>query len=499
MIKIRKKINNNGLAKLEVDRITPINARVGVLGVGHHVYWDQFEGLKDDLLKKLVIFTEILEDFDVEIEVFGISDNSESAYKKATEIKSANLDLLFVDMLTYATSGSIAAIFREVQIPIVLVALQPEESLDYKNASTYLQLLNDDICAIPEFMNTAIRMGRKPLSFIIGTLYNDKEAIKEIGEYCQIAKVLNSLRNARIGQMGHVLEAMFDMHTDPTKITSVFGCHIVQTEPNMVLKHYLNSKQEEVDDYKEMILKFFDRPSPKNDPITEKLKDEDLETAAKVGVALQYFIKENNLDGLAYYYEGQDGSDIQKVVTNFIVGNSLLTAGGFPMCGELDLKTCLAMLIMDRLEMGGSFAEFHPIDFKGQFVLVGHDGPHHINIADGLPVIRSLKKYHGKPGMGAGVEFKIKSGPITMLSIAQKENGEFKFIIAEGESKEGAIPPTGNTNTRGFFEPNIKTFLGRWFVESPTHHFALGIGHKADIIKKIGEFLNIETVIIPKT
>ena len=48
-------------------------------------------------------------------------------------------------------------------------------------------------------------------------------------------------------------------------------------------------------------------------------------------------------------------------MSNLIVGNSLLTSAGFPMCGEYDIKTCIAMLIMDRLEIGGSFAEFHPM------------------------------------------------------------------------------------------------------------------------------------------
>ena len=187
---------------------------------------------------------------------------------------------------------------------------------------------------------------------------------------------------------------------------------------------------------------------------------------------------------------------MRKLVTNFIVGNSLLTAAGFPMCGEYDIKTCIAMLIMDRLEIGGSFAEFHPIDFERGTVLVGHDGPHHLNIADCKPVIRSLKKYHGKPGSGAGVEFKIKEGPITMMSIGVKADGKFKMIIAEGESVNGPVPPTGNTNTHGRFMPDIKTFLKRWAAEGPTHHFALGIGRHAETLKKIGNILNIENVIV---
>jgi L-arabinose isomerase len=187
---------------------------------------------------------------------------------------------------------------------------------------------------------------------------------------------------------------------------------------------------------------------------------------------------------------------MRQVVSNLIVGNSLLCAAGFPMCGEFDLKTCIAMLIMDRLEIGGSFAEFHPVDFRRDTVLVGHDGPHHINIAGGKPVLRSLEKYHGKPGSGAGVEFQIRRGPITMLSIGARADGSFKFVIAEGESVDGPIPPTGNTNTHGRFQPDVRTFLKRWVAEGPTHHFALGIGHHAESIVRIAEALGIEHAVV---
>ena len=481
---------------MEIPRLKPINAKVGILGVGHHTYWSQFDGLLEQLKEKLTRFEAMVGAHGVDTIDFGMSDCAETAYQLVPKLKAANLDLLFIDMVTYATSSTVASIFREIDVPMVLVALQPDKAMDYSRASTHMQLYNDDICAIPEFMNVAIRLGRRVPDLIIGTLDDDPEAHQEIADYCQIAKALNSLKTARIGQMGHVLESMLDMHTDPTQLTAAFGCHIVQTEPTDVHRYYKTAEPQEIKKYQQQIESFFHFPDPESDPITIKVTDEDLHTAARVGVALENFIQEKKLDGLAYYYEGEPNSELRQVVTNFIVGNSLLTAAGFPMCGEMDLKTCIAMLIMDRLDMGGSFAEFHPVDFKEGFVLVGHDGPHHINIADGQPVLRSLKKYHGKPGHGASVEFKIKSGPITMLSIAQKADGSFKFIVAEGESKDGPIPPTGNTNTRGFFEPDVRTFLTKWFNAGPTHHFALGIGHRAQVIQKFGNFLDIETEII---
>ncbi len=485
-------------AQEKIPRLKPLTAKVGLYGVGHHTYWDQFPGLLDDLYGKMDKLKAKLQANQVEVVDFGIGDKAESAYEVLPGMKSADLDMLFIDMVTYATSSTIAVIFRDLDVPMVMVALQPAKGLDYDNATTYDQLSNDDICSVPEFAATAVRMGRDIPPVIIGTLEDDPQADAELKRYCQMAKVFHDLRRARIGLMGHVLENMYDMQSDPTMFTAAFGCHIVMTEPDDIYKHFRDIPGQEIDAYQEGILSFFDTPDPKSDPVTRKLTPEDLRTAARAGIALEKFVREKDLDGLAYYYEAGEGTEMRKLMTNLIVGNSLLTSAGFPMIGEADLKTCLAMFIMDRLEIGGSLGEFHPIDFRENFVIIGHDGPHHINIADKKPHIRSLVKYHGKPGSGASVEFSIMKGPITMLGITHNRQGQFKFVIAEGQSVEGPVTPIGNTNTRGFFKPDLETFLQRWVAEGPTHHFALGIGHQAKTIKQIADYLDIEAVIISK-
>ena len=479
-----------------IARRKPLTARVGIFGVGLDIYWDQFPGLLDALLGYLDTFEAQVRANGVETESFGMVDNAQAAYALLPRLKAADLDLVFVDMLTYATSATFGILIRELNVPVVLVALQPLSRLDYARATIEMQLKNDNICSLPEFAGVAVRMGKQVPPMIIGTLEDDPRAASEVDTWCRIARVLHDLKRARIGHFGHPIEAMLDMHTDQTALTAAFGLHVVQTELDDLVLLARGVTTEEIAAKEAQILEIFDTPDPVSDPLTERLTALDLRNAAQMAVALERFVDDHDLDALAYYYKGEPATAREEVAANLIVGNSLLCAAGFPMCGESDLKTAVAMLIMDRLEIGGSFAEFHPVDFDEGFVLVGHDGPHHLDIAEGKPVLRSLTRYHGKPGSGASVEFKIKEGPITMLGITSTYEGRFKFVIAEGQSVAGPIPATGNTNTRAFFEPDVVTFLQRWLAEGPTHHFSLGVGHHAQTLQAIAGVLGIEAAVV---
>lgn len=479
-----------------ITRKNKRTAKIGIFAVAHATYWHQFEGLYESLMGFHKDLCDMVKANDVEIIDFGMIDSSEKSYAAAKKMQAADLDVIFCNMTTYATSSVFAPILKEVDRLVILTALQPRRALDYDKANTFMQLENDSICSVPEFTGVAIRLGKKVHDVILGCLYDDEQAKAEIAQWCDIAKVLHDLRGARMGLMGHVMESMYDMHADPTAVSAAFHLHVPLIEMDDVLDLYNTVTEEEVQKKIKLIDEEFDTPEPKSDPVTSKLTDEDKYQAAKSAAALDKLVEKFNLTGLAYYYEGREDSLHRKVATTFIVGNSILNAQGIPMCGEFDIKTCIAMLIMDRLDIGGSFAELHPFDFNDNVILIGHDGPHHLRIAEGKPVLRSLKKYHGKPGSGASVEFKLKEGPITMLGITQTAEGKFKFVIGEGYSKEGEIPPTGNTNTRGCFEPDTKTFIKKWVMQGPTHHYALGIGHHADTIAKIADVLGIEYVIV---
>ena len=280
--------------------------RLVYFAVAHGVYFTQFEGLFESLSEKHAEFVKKLEKNGVEVVDAGFVDSSEKGFQASVLLNSKNVDLIMCNMITYATSSVFAPVLRECRAPMILVALQPLSKLDYMRASTYMQLENDNICSVPEFIGVANRIGKRIYDVVIGTLYNDEKAERELSDWCDIAKVLNGLKGARIGLMGHVMEAMYDMHADPTAVFSAFGIHVPLLEIDDVVKLYRNVDDEAVKKKIALIDQEFEMPEPVSDPITSKLTDEDKLQAAKSAVALDMFIEKYNLSGLAYYYEGEE-------------------------------------------------------------------------------------------------------------------------------------------------------------------------------------------------
>jgi L-arabinose isomerase len=216
--------------------------------------------------------------------------------------------------------------------------------------------------------------------------------------------------------------------------------------------------------------------------------------ACQVAVALDRMVEDFDLQGLTYYYRGLDGNEYERLGAGVILGCSLLTARGIPCSGEGDLKNCHAMKIMDLLGAGGSYTEFYAMDFDEDFLLMGHDGPFHLRIAEGRPILRGLGLYHGKRGYGVSVEANVKLGPVSLLALTQTADGRLKILASQGESIPGATLSIGNTNSRIKFDCGLTNWVNRWCEQGPTHHCALGVGHELPSIRRIARMLELELV-----
>ena len=149
------------------------------------------------------------------------------------------------------------------------------------------------------------------------------------------------------------------------------------------------------------------------------------------------------------------------------------------------------MKICDILGVGGSFCEIVTTDYLRGTILMGHDGPFHLAIAKGRPILRGLGLYHGKRGSGASVEAKVKDGPVTTLGVTQTAGGRLKFIVTEAEATDDEIMTIGNTQTHVRLANDPDTWYERWLMEAPTHHFAMSVGHNAALFRKVADLTGV--------
>jgi L-arabinose isomerase len=465
--------------------------KVGLFGIGLDTYWGQFSGLLDKLTNYQVQIRDKISGFGVDVIDAGMVDNPEKAQIAATFLKNRDVEIIFLYVSTYALSSTVLPIAQKLKVPVVILNLQPVAQLDYKafNAlgdrgkMTGVWLEHCQACSVPEIASVFNRAGIR-YDFVTGYL-NEPEVWKEIEGWVSAANVASGMRNNRLGILGHYYGGMLDVYTDLTKQSTAFGTHMELLEMCELKKF-----RDEVSTFeiREKILEF-----NKSFDVSPECAPDEIERAAQTSVALDMMVRAHNLGSLAYYYEGTAGNDYENIATSIIAGNTLLTGKSIPVAGECEVKNAQAMKIMSLFGTGGSFSEFYLMDFKDNVVLLGHDGPAHFDIAEGRVKLVPLPVYHGKPGHGLSIQMSVKQGPVTLLSVVEGKDGVF-LLTAEGESVEGPVLEIGNTNSRYRFSTGAREFMNQWSKQGPAHHCAIGVGHIAGNIQKLGQILDIPVV-----
>lgn len=480
-----------------------VKARIGVFGIGLAAYWPQFEGLKERLEGYQRQVEARLAGMGVEVISAGLVDTAPAAQRAGDRFAAANVDLIVCYVGTYSTSSQVLPAVQRRKAPVLILNLQPDPALDYPNTGTAEWLANCCACCVPEISNAFAR-SRIQFNVVSGLLgpvegranrYFER-AWQQIEEWMQAAGVMRELSYSRIGFLGHTYPGMLDMYSDFTMHHAQLGAHVEVLEIDDLQTRVKAVEEAEIDRKVAEIEQTFELAAPGKDKISMPVTDEALRWSARVAAGLDRLVADFDLSGLTYYYRGLDGNEQEELGASLIVGNSLLTARGIPASGEGDLKTCIAMLIMDRLGAGGSYTEFYAMDFDEDFILMGHDGPGHVAISSGRPLLRGLGLFHGKRGYGLSVEFNVRTGPVTILGVTQTAGGRLKLLAAEGESLPGARLEIGNTNSRLRFGLDPAEFMNRWAEEGPTHHCALGVGHQLNKIKKLARLLDLELAIV---
>lgn len=467
--------------------------KVGLFGIGLEAYWDQFEGLENRLKGYVKIVEDHLAGFGAEIVNLGLIDTPEKALDAGHQFRQEDVDLIFLYVTTYALSATVLPVVRRARVPVIVLNLVPEAAIDYKwfnqlkdrTLMTGEWLAYCSACPVPEIANV-FKRAHVPFYQVTGMLHNDPVAWDQVGEWMEAASVAHMMAHNRLGVMGNYYGGMLDIYSDLTLHCATFGGHVEVIEVDELSA----LKQQVAEDEVDAMLVEFDRVFD----IQPDCSQEELSRAARTAVALNKLVARHNLGSMAYYHKGTGNLLNADAMSSVILGNSLLTARGIPVAGEYEIKNAQAMKIMDGFGAGGSFTEYYAMDFNDDVVLMGHDGPGHITIAEGRTKVRPLYVYHGKVGNGLSVEMSVQHGAVTLLSVVETFEGKVLFLVAEGESVAGPVLEIGNTNSRYKFSIGARRFVEEWNNQGPAHHCAVGIGHIASKIKKLAALLNIKTV-----
>lgn len=472
--------------------MTP-TTKIGLFGIGLDAYWPQFEGLKQRLEGYLREVETKLVRRGIEIINLGLIDTPEKALEAGHKFRQADVDLIFLHVTTYALSSTVLPVVQRARVPVIILNLSPEPAIDYatfnrmgdRTKMTSEWLAHCSTCPVPEIANV-FKRSRIEFHQITGQLHDDPECWNEVDTWIEAARVAGIMFHNRLGLMGHYYNGMLDIYTDLTLQCAHFGGHmeIIEVDELAALRRDVTAAQiaARVSEFH----KVFD--------VQPDCPQSELERAARTSMALDRLVEEHALGSMAYYYMGTGVEENEDAISSIILGNSLLTARGIPVAGEYEVKNAQAMKIMDSFGAGGSFTEYYAMDWNADVVLMGHDGPGHIGIAEGKIKVRPLQVYHGKVGRGLSVEMSVKHGPVTLLSIVEAGDGRLKFLVAEGESVSGPVLEIGNTNSRYKFSIGARRFVNEWNAQGPAHHCAVGVGHIAQKIDKLGKLLGMETV-----
>ncbi len=466
-------------------------ARVGVFAIALGAYLPQFPSLVGEFDKQYADFKNSLPDT-VEVIDGGIVTTKEQSQAAGDKFRSADVDLVFLQLLTYATSYNMLPAVKDLNVPVVLVNLQKLKALDYDHTDIASWLSEGYACgAIGEMTADLNRYGKRH-AVITGVVEGgDPQVKEEIEQWCLAAQTRRRFRETNLAQIGRPYPGMMDLYIDESNLYRRMDLYTKQFdwEKMWVIADNVNDSAL-IQQKAQEILDTFDIEGGQD---INKVWE-----MARYVVAFENWVKEEKIGLIASHYDGFAKGQAGVLDSMLIPAFSMLIKQGVACAVEGDIKVAMAMSILKTISGTGQLSEFYSIDFNDDIVIIGHSGSGDADISYKKPTMKIVEVFHGKAGGGYLTQFYPHLGPVTFLAITQDGDGKFKFVVAEGVNEEGKILSIGDTNMRVRFKCGAREFTNKWSETGPTHHFAAASGSWSSVIEKVAKIFNVPVEVVTK-
>ena len=449
-----------------------VRPQIGLLPIGHFYYWEQFPQLKSMGLSMYAKLRENLEKIG-DIIAPELVDTMDKAQKAGEFFLKQNIDILLIFPFGYTPSMCVVPAVFNLDMPIRILNAHEDSSYDYKTADTTIYLHHEGVCCVPEISGALVNIKKK---FKVRTdHFGEQRLWDELLSDCNGAAAARAFRSMNIGLIGEIYPNMSDMPIDEHRLLRAMGKLLVRPEVEGIEEAYHRVTSEQLEDMYRQLREMYD--------VDKTVTNEHLKVSAQLAAAYDEVIRQKyDIHAFGYYWWGEKEL-ITQLRSQSALAVSRLAALGSPGVTEGDVKTAMAMKILDLVGAGGMFLEFFSMDFDENFILMGHDGPSNINVAAKRPRLQHLKVHHGKSGHGLGIDFEMRQGPVTLLNLTQFDSGDtFKLIYTIAEVIPGDTLAIGNPNCRVRVSRPIHEFMDAWCQQGPSHHIALGVGNHGEEI-----------------
>ena len=465
-------------------------AKVGVFSIALGAYLPQFPELVPEFKAQFEAFKKTLPDT-VELIDGGMVTTKEESQAAGDKFRAADVDLVFLQLLTYATSYNMLPAVKDLDVPVVLVNVQKNKKPDYKNTDIPTWLGTLYACgAVGEMVADLNRFGKRH-AVITGVVEGGDERVStEIEDWCRAAQVRRRFRNTNLAQIGRPYPGMMDLYIDESNLYRRLGLYTKQFDWEKMWAIADNIDDEEkIREKAQDILDTFDI---EGGGTIEKVWD-----MAKYLVAFEQWVKDEELGLIASHYDGYSQGKAGVLDSMLIPAFSMLIKQGTACAVEGDIKVAMAMSILKTISGTGQLSEMYSIDFDDDICIIGHSGSGDYDFSKAKkPTMKIVPVFHGKTGGGYLTQFYPPTGDITYLAITQDGDGHFKFIAAEGVNEDGPIFTFGDTNMRTRFSIDAREFVNRWSEAGHTHHMAAAIGHHIHTIEKVAKIMNVPLEVV---
>ena len=467
-------------------------AKVGVFSIALGAYLPQFPQLVPEFEGQYAAFKETLPTT-VEVIDGGMVTTKEQAQEAGDKFRAEDVDLVILQMLTYATSYNVLPVVRDLDVPVVVVNVQKKAQPDYANTDIPIWLGELYACGAPGEVVADLNRAGKRHAVVTGVVEGgDPEVAKQLEEWCTAAQVRRRLRRTNIAQIGRPYPGMMDLYIDETNLYNRMGLYTKQFdwEKMWAIADDITD-QAAIDAKAAEIIDTFDIEGGAS------VSDEPIQEMAKYVVAFEQWVKDEEIGLIASHYDGFAQGKAGVLDSMLIPAFSMLIKQGTACAVEGDMKVAMAMSILKTIAGTGQLSEMYSIDFPEDVVIIGHSGSGDADISTAKkPTLKVVPVFHGKTGGGYLTQFYPGLGTVTYLGITQDGDGNFKFVVAEGENVEGPIFTFGDTNMRMKFSIGAREFMNRWNETGPTHHMAAALGSHTDTILKVAKILNVPVDIV---